>query len=545
MRKLYCILSIMLCSISVMAQWNDDDVLLYPGTDGHLTKIIHGVQIEDSGVPFSLITMTNNFIAATNALQGEINNKVATNETHDVAIGGDVTIGLSSNVNTVFGTEISFLVAGLDAQVKESGFYSIDTKSGWAWAYGYRDYGLTRLTNGVLDYVWLFHGDSKDMDANGNSMTNISLLQSTSLKVSATGATVTNTSNDSTSTDAYTLLTANAGYIARTNAIGIYSNNVGALSYLRNLVEDTTPQLGGALDCNGKNIQLGSNWLSGDGENEGVCVDSSGNVGIGTNVPAYPLDVNGTIKLSGTSSINIIRSPNTIELYPQDGRSFTIASNSFLIRDGRELRFRDANTYIENTGTTGEMNIYSSSKTYFSGGNVGIGTNTPSATLHVNGTFKAGTGASISNIYNVSSTDSQGVMTAEATYIASTGAVGVASNNLVAMDGLKADTNHYGEIMASRFRGRITVLDEGDATPTWDATNVYATINVTQDVLFAIDNFESGVSYSLYMLNNDSKAVTWDTDIDWVADELAELKTNIITFISFDGVRAFATGKGY
>lgn len=216
-----------------MAQWNDDDVLLYPGTDGHLTKIIHGVQIEDSGVPFSLVTMTNNFIAATNALQGEINTKVATNETHDVAIGGDVTIGLSSNVNTAFSTEISFLVAGLDGQVKESGFYSIDTKSGWAWAYGWHDYGLTRLTNGVLDYVWLFHGDSKDMDVNGNSITNIGLSQSTSLKVSATGAIVTNTSNDSTSTDAYTLLTANAGYVARTNAVGVYSNNVEALAYLQ------------------------------------------------------------------------------------------------------------------------------------------------------------------------------------------------------------------------------------------------------------------------------------------------------------------------
>ena len=233
MRKLYCILSIMLCSISVMAQWNDDDVLLYPGTDGHLTKIIHGVQIEDSGVPFSLVTMTNNFIAATNALQGEINTKVATNETHDVAIGGDVTIGLSSNVNTVFSTEISFLVAGLDGQVKESGFYSIDTKSGWAWAYGYHDYGLTRLTNGVLDYVWLFHGDSKDMDVNGNSMTNIGLLQATSVKASASSVAVTNFSNDSTSTDAYTLLTANAGYIARTNAVGVYSNNVEALAYLQ------------------------------------------------------------------------------------------------------------------------------------------------------------------------------------------------------------------------------------------------------------------------------------------------------------------------
>ncbi|MFH1565356.1 MAG: hypothetical protein ABIC82_05965, partial [bacterium] len=40
-----------------------------------------------------------------------------------------------------------------------------------------------------------------------------------------------------------------------------------------------------------KNIQMNNFWLSGDGEDEGVFIDGSGNVGIGTITPSYALDV--------------------------------------------------------------------------------------------------------------------------------------------------------------------------------------------------------------------------------------------------------------
>lgn len=42
------------------------------------------------------------------------------------------------------------------------------------------------------------------------------------------------------------------------------------------------------------NIQLGSNWLSGDGGNEGINVSSNGLVGIGTSTPGTALDVVGS-----------------------------------------------------------------------------------------------------------------------------------------------------------------------------------------------------------------------------------------------------------
>jgi hypothetical protein len=48
-----------------------------------------------------------------------------------------------------------------------------------------------------------------------------------------------------------------------------------------------------------QNIRLNSYYLSGDGDNEGVTVSATGNVGIGTNAPTERLDVNGDIFTSG------------------------------------------------------------------------------------------------------------------------------------------------------------------------------------------------------------------------------------------------------
>ncbi|MEL7248079.1 MAG: tail fiber domain-containing protein [Bacteroidota bacterium] len=49
-----------------------------------------------------------------------------------------------------------------------------------------------------------------------------------------------------------------------------------------------------------QNIQLAGNWLSNDGGNEGISIDNTGNVGIGTDQPDAKLDIDGELLLSGS-----------------------------------------------------------------------------------------------------------------------------------------------------------------------------------------------------------------------------------------------------
>jgi hypothetical protein len=53
-----------------------------------------------------------------------------------------------------------------------------------------------------------------------------------------------------------------------------------------------------------QNVQLNNNFLTNDGDNEGIRIDNSGNVGIGTNSPTSKLDVSGNVNIAGALNVS-------------------------------------------------------------------------------------------------------------------------------------------------------------------------------------------------------------------------------------------------
>lgn len=80
---------------------------------------------------------------------------------------------------------------------------------------------------------------------------------------------------------------------ARTNlGLGSMATELSS-DYLR--ADGTTPLVG--------NLQTDGNWISGDGDNEGIFLDSAGNVGFGTSTPATRLDISGTLKVGNGGEV--------------------------------------------------------------------------------------------------------------------------------------------------------------------------------------------------------------------------------------------------
>jgi len=72
------------------------------------------------------------------------------------------------------------------------------------------------------------------------------------------------------------------------------------------LIPDSTDQMGNHMAT--QNIQMKGNFISQDGDNEGVFIDSLGRVGINKSNPSQALDVNGDIAFSQTLNTTLIPS---------------------------------------------------------------------------------------------------------------------------------------------------------------------------------------------------------------------------------------------
>ena len=171
------------------------------------------------------------------------------------------------------------------------------------------------------------------------------------------------------------------------------------------------------LDGNNRTIYAIDNTdlLLGTNNTERMRIDASGNVGIGTTSPTKTLDVNGAIR--SRNSFNLSDGTTQIGgLFPYKviTGSGTDNSTALFAETGLGLHFM----------TNGSV---SSKMVISSGGNVGIGTTSPSYTLDVSGTIHAS-----NYIYS-----SSGYIRAEGTYTNTTGAI------LGTFDGSTASSNSF------------------------------------------------------------------------------------------------------
>jgi hypothetical protein len=146
------------------------------------------------------------------------------------------------------------------------------------------------------------------------------------------------------------------------------------------------------LDVNGKiasrdNIKLNLNWISSDGNDEGIYINNDGKVGIGTNTPQQILDVNGLLYMRDNISLN----GNWLS-YDSDDAGIYIANNDYVgVGASDPTEVLDVNGKLkvrDNIVLNGHWLSYNGNNDgvfVSSLHDVGLGTASPLAKLDVNG----------------------------------------------------------------------------------------------------------------------------------------------------------------
>ncbi len=217
------------------------------------------------------------------------------------------------------------------------------------------------------------------------------------------------------------------GLLTATNATTTNFAVTGTSSFASSLI----------LSGSAANIALGSNYLSGDGGDEGIFIDSSGNVGLGTTTPSNRLE----LVSAGAVSAMLVGTIPSLQLQESDA---SVDNRRIrIVHDGGGLLVQaltDAgsgggnNIFIPRTGNSIDgINLRSSGATstflstngssYFLNA-LGIGSTTPAALLGVNGSGFFGGNLTATGTLTISGATTVGSLTTSGTLAVSASSSG-------------------------------------------------------------------------------------------------------------------------
>lgn len=147
-----------------------------------------------------------------------------------------------------------------------------------------------------------------------------------------------------------------------------------------------------------QNIETDGNWLSNDGDNEGIFVATDGSIGVGTSAPTVPFHVQedaagGDFLIKATKNSNTVGELVGIGLGSQSG--FHVVKSAMIHE--RESAFGTGKLHfaVDNSTDGNDVSISESRVTIDRYGKVGIGTTDPTEQLQVEGNIRIANGGYI------------------------------------------------------------------------------------------------------------------------------------------------------